>query len=169
MKRILIAACAALAALVALRSARAATAQSTLTVNATVPAICIITPATLNFGTYDPVGVNAAPSANLDATATVTVACTKGSNYWLGLNTGANASGATRRMKANAADYLTYELYQDSGRTTVWGNTTGTAPAAVTAGTTGVITLTVYGRVAGGQTTTPSGAFTDTVQSTINF
>ncbi len=169
MKRTVLLTAAALAAVVAFRPARAGTAQSTLTVSANVPAICVISPATLDFGSYDPVNVNAAPSANLDATATVTVACTKGSNYWLGLNTGANASGATRRMKANAADDLTYELYQDSGRSTVWGNTSGTAPAAVTAGSTGVITLTVYGRVAGGQTTAPSGAYTDSVQSTINF
>lgn len=168
MKRILVSALALAAALAAVRPTEAAIAQSTLTVTASVPAVCLITPATLDFGSYDPLGANAAPGANLDATGTVTVACTKGSNYWLGLDAGANASGGARRMIANGADYLGYQLYQDAGRTTAWGNTSGTAPAAVTAISTGVITLNVYGRVPGGQPAA-SGAYSDTVRSTINF
>lgn len=169
MKRLLLLSVAVAASVVALRPAFAATAQSTLTVNATVPAICVISPATLSFGTYDPVGANAAVGSPLDGSATITVACTKGSNYWLGLGLGANASGTTRRMVANGSDYLAYELYQETGRSTVWGNTAATAPAAVVAASTGVVTFTVYGRIAGGLTTTPSGSFSDTVQTTINF
>ena len=60
-----------------------------------------------------------------------------------------------------------YSLYQDSGRTTVWGNTVGTAPASV-AGSGVAQNFTVYGQVAAGQTL-PVGSYADTVVATVTF
>ncbi len=155
---------AAVVAFLAVRPASAATVNGTLTVNASVAPVCIIGNATLNFGTYDPVGVNAA--APLDATATFTIACAKGTAYAVGLGLGSNASGSTRRM-AGGADLLTYELYLDGGRTTVWGSTN---PNQVTGTTSSkaAVTLTVYGRVFQNQDVGVA-SYTDTVQSTVTF
>ncbi len=150
------------AAAVAVRPARAATATSSLTVTATVAKICVIGAGTVAFGTYDPVGVNAV--APLDASGAFTVACTKNTAYTVGLGLGNNASGSTRRM-TSGADFLSYELYTDNTRTTVWNavNTVGGTAASIAP-----VTLTVYGRVAAAQNVA-DGSFTDTVVSTVNF
>src|SRR5262245_838396 len=98
----------------------AATATANLGVSATVTNNCTISTGALAFGSYDPVVANA--STNLDGTGTVSVACTKGTSATVGLGLGSNASGSTRRMGDGGGNFLTYELYQDSGHTTVWGN-----------------------------------------------
>jgi len=71
-------------------------------------------------------------------------------------------------MKDATTDYLTYELYQETGRTTVWG-TTGTALLSIGAAPSKAArTFTVYGRIPSGQDL-PAGSYTDTVQATVNF
>jgi len=147
-------------------SAAAATATANLPVSATVISNCTISTAVLAFGNYDPVAANAA--ANLDGTGTVIVACTKGATATVGLGLGSNASGAVRRMSDGGGNFLTYEMYQDAGRVTVWGNgapnllTPGAAPSKAARN------FTVYGRVTSGQDI-PAGAYTDTVVATVNF
>jgi spore coat protein U-like protein len=140
----------------------AATANSNFTVSASVSANCTISAGALAFGAYDPVVTNAA--ADLDQTSTITVACTKGSTGVVSLNNGSNASGTTRRMKSGT-DFLTYEMYNDSGRTTVWNATNTVSYTAASKATTG---LTLYGRVPQGQDV-PVGSYSDTVQATITF
>ena len=106
-------------------------ATASLTVSASVSKNCTITTAPVTFGAYDPVTANA--TAPLDATGTVTVTCTKGAVAKVGLGAGSNAQGTTRRMTGGAAAFLTYELYQDSSHSTVWGDTASTGldiPAA---------------------------------------
>jgi spore coat protein U-like protein len=141
---------------------QAKTDQLVMQVSAIVAPACTIGAGTLAFGGYDPVGANA--TAPLDAQGTFQIACTRNTAYAVGLGPGSFASGATRRM-ANGAERLAYELYSDPGRTAVW------SAASTVAGTAlGIapVTLTVYGRVPGGQAVAP-GAYADTVQSTINF
>ncbi len=154
----------AVAALFAIRPVSAATVNGTLAVNASVAPICIIGNATLNFGTYDPVGVHAA--APLDATTTFTISCAKGTAYSVGLGLGSHASGSTRRM-AGGADFLDYELYLDSGRATAWGTTIPNVVSGAAASKS-AITLTVYGRVFQNQDVGVA-SYTDTVQSTVTF
>jgi len=107
-------------------------------------------------------------STPLDATGTLTVQCTAGSGQGVGLGDGLNYS-ASRRLQ-NGTSYLTYELYQDPGRSARWGDaivgeryTTG-FPFA----TTGLLTLTIYGRVFAGQMVA-AGSYTDTVSATVYF
>jgi len=59
------------------------------------------------------------------------------------------------------ANSVAYQLYRDSGRTQVWGNTVGTDTVAGT-GTGSAQPLTVYAIVPA-QTTPPAGTYTDTV------
>src|SRR5262245_54900191 len=98
-------------------SLTAGTSTATLTVTATVAAECTVTNATLAFGTYSTLS-----ASNVDQTASFNVACTTGTSATIGLNLGANATGATRRMSNGASGLLTYELYSNAARTTVWGN-----------------------------------------------
>jgi spore coat protein U-like protein len=147
-------------------AASAATATANLGVSATVTNNCTISTAALAFGSYDPVVAHA--STNLDGTGTVIVACTKGATATIGLGLGSNASGSIRRMKDSGTNYITYELYQDSGRSTVWGTAGGALLSPGAAPSKTARNFTVYGRVASNQDV-PAGSYNDTVVATVNF
>jgi spore coat protein U-like protein len=148
----------------------AATATQNLSVTATVTANCTIATTPVAFGAYDPISANA--STALTGTGTVSVTCTSGASTKVTLGQGQNAdTGSTdatpaRRMTDGSSDFLTYSLYQDSGLSTVWGNTAGTGVSHTGTGT--LTALTVYGSVAGGQSV-PAGSYSDTVVATITF
>jgi spore coat protein U-like protein len=141
-------------------------ASASLAVSASVSKNCTISTAPVNFGAYDPVAANA--TAPLDGTGTVTISCTKGAPAKVGLSLGNNGQGTTRRMSGGTAAYLAYELYKDTGRATVWGNTSDTALDIPAAPDRNPRAFTVYGRVAGAQDATV-GNYTDTVLATVNF
>jgi spore coat protein U-like protein len=149
---------------------RATTATSNLSVTATVTANCTIGTSPVAFGSYDPVVANA--TSPLNGTGTITVTCTTGSAATITLGQGSDAaSGSTdaaplRQMKDSGTDVLAYTLYQDSGRTTVWGNTAGTGVAET--GTGAGQNVTVYGAVTAGQNV-PAGSYSDTVVATVTF
>ncbi|HEU4438452.1 MAG TPA: spore coat U domain-containing protein [Methylomirabilota bacterium] len=143
----------------------AQTATANLGISATVNATCTITTTPVAFGTYDPVVTHA--SSPLDATGSVVVTCTKGAGTRIDLGTGGNFSAGARRM-AGGSDFLTYELYQDSGRTTVWGSGAGAGNTIGAAPSKAPRTVTVYGRVPGGQDVS-ANSYADTVVATINF
>ena len=146
--------------------ASAATATANLGVSATVTNNCTISTAALAFGSYDPVVAHA--STNLDGTGTVTVACTKGVAPTVGLGLGSNASGGTRRMTDGSSNYLTYEMYSDAGRTTVWGDSGGALYAPGAAPSKTARNFTVYGRIPARQNAFV-GSYSDTITVTITF
>jgi spore coat protein U-like protein len=145
--------------------ALAQTATATLSVSATVAKNCSIATTAVAFGNYDPVVANA--TSPLDGTGTVVVTCTKGAGTRIDLGLGANASGTTRRM-SGGTDFLSYELYQNSSRSTVWGSGVAAGETVVTAPSKAARTFTVYGRVPAGQDVA-AGPYNDTVVATINF
>lgn len=144
-------------------AATAATAQQNLGVGATINVNCTIATTAIAFGTYDPVVTNA--STPLDAQGTVTIACTKGATAQIGLNGGLNT---TREMSDGGTNRLSYQLYSDSGHSTVWGNTAGSWVTPVAAPSKAGRTFDVYGRVGANQDV-PAGSYTDTVVATVNF
>jgi spore coat protein U-like protein len=156
--------CIALGALALLGGgAHAATATTTFNVQMTIAASCIINSAsTLNFGSS---GVIA---ANVDQTSTLQVQCTNTTPYTISLDpgTGTGATVAARKM-TNGANTITYSLYSDAGRTTVWGNTIGTNTVAGT-GNGASQPYTVYGRVPP-QTTPAAALYTDTITVTVTY
>jgi spore coat protein U-like protein len=167
--RLLAAAVATATAMTLAPVADAATETANLSVTATVAANCTISTAPVAFGAYDPVTAHA--SADLDASGTVIVTCTSGASTGITLDQGANADAgssdaAPLRRMADGGNFLSYSLFADAGRTTVWGNTVGTQVAHT--GTGAVTNLTVYGRVAGGQNA-PIGSYADTVTATVTF
>jgi len=133
-------------------------------VSATVLASCDITATDLSFGNYDPVA-----AANLDAETTLSVTCTNGTPYYVGmsLGDGSSASMATRRMtKSGGSQTLNYILYQDSQRSILWGNTGVDRLSGTGNGTAN--TLHLYGRVPM-QQTAPAGAYTDNIVVTVSW
>lgn len=171
MKKISLIAIALLA--LAAAPALAQTASNNLTVQSNVVKNCTVSAATLNFGNYDPLVVNAA--TDLDTPQVLSIRCTKGTAATsIDMNGGLNFLG-TRRMRIGAtANYLGYELYKNAPRTLLWGTgaVNGVVPDASTSKnsdlTVGGAALTVYGRVPQNQDATV-GAYADTVVITINF
>jgi len=111
----------------------AADAAGNLPVRATIAASCRANSGTLNFNTYDPSGVNA--STPLQRSGSFRVTCTNTTPATAKLsqrnNPAGESSGALplRRMEGEPGIYLRYDLHQDAGRNTVWGNTAGNGKA----------------------------------------
>jgi spore coat protein U-like protein len=151
--------------------ANAATATSSFTVTADVVASCTISTAGISFGSYDPVVTNHATP--LDANGTVTVACTNGAVTSIGMNQGSNQSMTSTaavplRNMVTGTNKIRYDLYQDSLHTAVWGDVGTAASKSYTSTGMAGTTLTIYGRMAGGQDAV-TGSYTDTVTATIQF
>lgn len=156
----------------ALPVARAATysngtSTATFTVTLILQANCTIAATPLNFGT------NGVLATALNQQTTVAVTCTNTTPYNVGLDAGtvAGSSIASRLMAGtatgNTGTTVGFELYQDAGRTIVWGNTQGTNTVAGT-GTGAAQSITVYGQVPA-QTTPKPDTYQTTVTATVYF
>lgn len=149
--------------------AMAGTATDTLNVASNVLSNCTISTASIIFGNYDPVSANP-----LDGTGSVTITCTTGAAATIKLGQGSNmGTGSTDaapvRRLSNTADnnnYLAYQIYQDSNRSTVWGNTAGTGVSET--GNGAAQSKTVYGRITAGQNVA-AGAYSDGVVAEVVF
>ncbi|AIO68105.1 spore coat U domain-containing protein [Burkholderia oklahomensis] len=156
---------AALASVAAVGSAT--TTTTTFGVSAQVNATCLIDSASaLTFPAYTP------GTGDQAATSTITVRCTNGTSFNIGLNAG-TTSGATvaNRIMTSGSNQLSYSLYQDAQHASVWGNTptndtvNGTGAGMTTAN---AITKTVYGKVPDQPNAVP-GSYADTVTVTVTF
>lgn len=151
--------------LCALPAADAATASGTLTVTASVASVCLISNGTLAFGSYDPTS-----GAALNGSTTVTLTCTLGTPYKIGLDAGAG-SGATvsLRKMTSGGNTLSYRLFRDAGRTLNWGNTpaTDTLDATSSAGSL-TNTITIYGQIPASEAV-PTGSYSDSVAITVTY
>ncbi|AGA09922.1 spore coat U domain-containing protein [Sinorhizobium meliloti] len=149
---------------VATGPAPAATATGNMNVRITIQAECkVVTATDLDFGTRGVI------DANVDQTSTISVQCTNGTPYTVGLNAG-NGAGATvavRRMTGPASATVNYTIYRDAARTQVWGVTAGGDVVSGT-GNGNVQNLTAYGRVPP-QTTPAAGVYSDIVAITVTY
>ena len=141
----------------------AGTVSGTLPVSASITNNCSFgTISSLSFGAYDPVVANS--TADLSSTGTFALTCTSGDALTIGLSLGANAVSNQRNMKDSGTDKLAYNLYQDSGHSTAWDETTTESST----GTGSEITYTVYGVVPHGQNI-PAGSYTDSVSIDVTY
>ena len=87
----------------------------------------------------------------VDVTGTVTVTCTSGQVYDIGLNAGL-ASGATvtNRSMQNASALLGYQMFSDAGRTANWGNSSSTGWVQGT-GNGSAQVYTIYAQIPAGE------------------
>lgn len=154
--------------------AMAASQQSNLNVSSTVPASCTISTTAIDYGNYNPIGANA--STDVTGSGTITYTCTSGTAATItlsqGVNSGSGSSDASpvRRLRDSGSNYLGYQLYQNTERTTVWGNTGGTGLGVTGNGsaTPGGQTATVYGKINAGQNAA-AAEYSDTVTATITY
>lgn len=137
--------------------AQSQTVSTTFRVNARVEAVCEVTASDLAFGTY-----TAQAGTPLQGTTLLRATCTPGTTYNVGLDAG-TSPGATinQRKMASGANSLNYQLYSDSARNTIWGNTTGTDTVTGT-GTGLAVDHTVFGAVPAAQVV-PAGDYQDTI------
>jgi spore coat protein U-like protein len=140
----------------------AATATSTLAVSATVISSCTVLPGTLSFGNYNPTNGTAQ-----DVDGSFIVTCTTGTAPVVGLGLGNNAAGSTRRM-VSGLQFLTYEIYKETGRTNVWGDAGAATVTLAAAPSILPQTIAVYGRIPANQSAS-TGVFLDTVAITLTF
>lgn len=140
-------------------SAAPVTVTTTFSVSATVQATCLVSATGLSFGTYT--------GAAATATSSVSVTCTNTTGYNVGLSAGGGGDVATRAMSGPNSSSLSYSLFTDSNRTTNWGNTVGTDTVGGT-GNGSAQSLTVYGKIPGGQYVAP-GSYSDTITATVTY
>jgi spore coat protein U-like protein len=118
----------------------------------------------LAFGTYDPYG--AAPG--LDADTFFQFRCNNKVFVQVQIGQGGSYSGG-RRMAGGTADFLRYDLYQDAGRNTLWGNTVGTDTWDFPMPNGNWFTKWIYGRIPSGQDPSPGNYADNAVTITVNY
>ena len=169
------------AALVCADAAAAGSATSTVNVSATVAQTCLVATTAVAFGPYDPVSANSATGADVTASGSVTVTCTRSATgVTITLGPGGSPDGAQRRL-AGGGSFLNYQLYHPTATSpaaacgtstgTVWG-TTGTGiftPSGVADwGASSPKSFNICGLVPKGQDV-PATTYSDSVLATINF
>ncbi|MDH1633452.1 Csu type fimbrial protein [Pseudomonas mosselii] len=105
----------------------------------------------------------------------VSVSCTKGSTYTVGLDDGQNVSGGRRRMKSSANNYLAYDIFKSAG-VVRWGSvgaarrSSSDAEVNPGAGTgTGSQVFNYNAKVYTDQATPPAATYTDSVILDVQF
>ena len=85
------------------------------------------------------------------------------------LSKGASSTFSPRTMMMGS-EVLSYNLYRDAARTSIWGDGTAGTSTYTNANPPNntAINITVYGRVPAGQDVS-AGAYSDTVSAVINF
>ncbi|MDD3530359.1 MAG: spore coat U domain-containing protein [Gallionellaceae bacterium] len=151
-----------------------------LTLSQEVSALCIgcscvvnYTANTMAFGTYNPL-----LGSNHDAAGDVNLRCYTTAGLLvsvdIALNKGVYSTVFSPRKMASGANRLNYDLYTNSGRTTIWGDGsggTGTVTDSITLALLSYVyrSYSVYGRIPGGQNTVPPGSYSDTVTITLTY
>jgi len=127
---------------------------------------CSLGGAAIAFGTYDP--LSATP---LDTAGSLVYRCgQKEHNIMISLSQGGSGSFAARRMVAGV-EQLFYNLYQNAGRTVIWGDGTGGSQALFVRNPQGNnqdITVPFFGRVTPLQNA-GVGNYSDTITVTLTF
>lgn len=126
----------------ALAAAAPSEVTTTMSVSVVVKAECKVRSPELDMGNGSLLGVSAA------GTASIAVECTNSVPYQIGLDAGdvAGSTVASRMMSGtNPSHKLSYNIYTDAQRSTVWGNTPGvdTVPGLGT-GVENLIQASVY-------------------------
>jgi spore coat protein U-like protein len=134
------------------------------TVTANAVSSCVVTTTALDFGTQTSLAAGTA------TTNSVSVTCTAGTQFEVGMNNG--SSGGTdpaARLMTNAGtpEAITYGIYRDPARTSPWGATAGGNTQTGT-GTGAAQAFTGYGYIPS-QPTPPPLVYTDTVVVTVTY
>lgn len=119
----------------------------------------------IDFGIYDTLA-----SGNLDTTGNIRVQCrqhTRIPSYTVTIGADSRGSFLPRQM-SNGPDRLNYNLYRDSGHSTIWGDGTSGTSLVTAAPARANTSFTVYGRTPLGQDVS-IGIYSDVVTVTVEF
>ncbi len=170
MRKLLLATLSAGSLIATVGSVDAATTATTFNVSATVAANCLASAAALNFGTYTPLGGNAA------ANTTISVRCTKNTGFTVALNRGATTGGtiAQRLLSDGSGNTLQYNLYRDAAFTQLFGDgTSGTTASGTGNGMApaSAVAVSVYGQLPDNTTNqaVPAGTYGDVINVTVTY
>lgn len=179
MKKLLIAS--AVAMLASLSGvASAATATATFNVSLTIQSSCTVTATDINLGS-----VAASTTTNVASSGanSISVTCTKGTPYNIGLQSTAvgaatNGTGTMTATNSNGVtgntDSIAYALYRDAAFANAWGNVTGaggnTRTGTVSTNGTSATGYGVFVRVLGNNITNKTAdTYRDTIRVTVNY
>jgi spore coat protein U-like protein len=125
---------------------------------------CTISTTSVNFGNY-----NVFTGSATDSTGTITIDCNGSAHdIFVTLSKGASSSYSPRTM-LKGSEALSYNLYRDAARSSIWGDGTGGTSTYTNANPpNGPLNVSIYGRVPAGQDVS-AGAYSDTVSAVINF
>lgn len=130
------------------------------TVTATPQPTCTISTADLDFG------VKGVLNTAITGQSSIGITCTQGASWSVVLDGGTTGNTAARSMASPAGDTVSYNLYRDAARTSVWGTTTTSQATGTGTGTSQ--SLPVYGTVPV-QSTPKPGAYSDRIVATIRY
>lgn len=129
-------------------AAHGQTIDTTFTVSANVVNACTVSAVDLAFGDY-------VASAAKDGSSAITVTCSAGRGYTVGIS-----GGATPRSMTGPGGSLNYGLFSDTSRTSAF--------SVAASGTGGAVVHPVYGRIPAGQFVT-AGAYSETVTVLVTY
>lgn len=143
----------------------ASPASTTFGVSATVAANCIVSALPIAFGNYD-------GTAEVNVSQDLSVRCTKNLPYTIRLNGGLQSSFP--RKLVNGSDTLEYNLFRESGRTSVWGDGTSGLVVAGTGNGMGIPNAnphTIYARLlnSAANQAAPAGNYADTITVEVHY
>lgn len=152
----------------------ATTVTGSLSVTATLAASCTIntsttgtvTNAVLNFGTVTSMASDIDTGTSSAGGNKITVLCSNGTAWTIAMNAGNNVSGSQRRMAGGISEYIPYNLYSDSSRSTAININTSALSGT---GTGTLQSFDIYGRIPAGSTLVSPGNYTDTVTMTLTY
>jgi spore coat protein U-like protein len=132
--------------------------------DAAAQASCTISVTSVSFGSYNVFNTSA-----LDSSGSITYNCNnKASNVSISLGKGSSSTFSPRTM-TKGGEALSYNLFMDASRTTIWGDgTSGTSIYTRNNPPNNSVSLPIYGRVSAAQDVS-AGTYSDTVLATINF
>ncbi|MFJ3368120.1 spore coat protein U domain-containing protein [Pseudomonas sp. NPDC086251] len=144
---------------------------TSLVVNLNVTNDCLISAPNINFGSAPVVSAFGAVTSQ-----TITLTCTKGSLYSVGLDDGQHATNAGgRRRMLFAGQYLAYDIFKGAGSSR-WGNVSGARRASPTADLNpgrglgnGSQTFNYNAKIYPDQNTPPAGTYLDSVVLEVGF
>ncbi|MEK0085426.1 spore coat U domain-containing protein [Benzoatithermus flavus] len=141
--------------------AQAGTTTATLGVRVVVQQSCIVSGATLDFGTY-----SSNQTKDLNGFTQIAFSNCPQGTLRFELDGGVNGSAGVRRLSDGKGSFLSYGLYRDSARTQVFGQ--GNDARVITLPASGSGKIGVMGRIPGRQLV-PAGTYTDTVAILLTF
>ena len=128
-------------------------------------ASCTISVTSVAFGNY-----NVFATTPADSTGTITYRCSSSPFLiWITLSDGSSSTFNPRTLR-RGSETLTYNLYRDATRATIWGDGTGGTSAYTRffPPSNQNVSVPIYGRIPAQQDVS-AGNYTDTVSAVINF